>query len=97
MHYSCQKSNLLLFICLYFNRWAMNPIFRINQIAVLRYENQQQENATPILDEIGDLSIDVQVSLLRLFEEGVFERLGSAKACQMDLTIKWAGKKPARS
>ena len=97
MHFSCHKSNLLLFKYFFFNRWAMDPIFRTNKITILRYENQQQENATLMLDEIGDLSIDAQVSVLRLFEEGVFEHLGSAKACQMDLTIKWAGKKPARS
>lgn len=42
---------------------------------------------TLLLDEIGDLSLDTQVVLLRFLEEGVFERLGSTKQQQADVRV----------
>ncbi len=42
---------------------------------------------TIFLDEIGDLPKSIQVKLLRVLQEGVFERLGSAKPIQSDFRV----------
>ncbi|MCG6908094.1 MAG: sigma 54-interacting transcriptional regulator [Desulfobacteraceae bacterium] len=43
--------------------------------------------STLFLDEIGELSIDLQAKLLRVLEEGRFERLGSTRALKVDVRI----------
>jgi formate hydrogenlyase transcriptional activator len=43
--------------------------------------------STLFLDEIGELPIDLQGKLLRVLEEGVFERLGSTKPLHVDVRI----------
>ena len=43
--------------------------------------------STIFLDEIGDLSADLQVKLLRVLEERQIERLGSPKVIDVDLRI----------
>ncbi len=43
--------------------------------------------STLFFDEIGELSPDLQVKLLRVLEEGRFERLGSTKSLQVDVRI----------
>ena len=45
------------------------------------------KGTTIFLDEIGELSLDVQTKLLRLLQEGSFERLGSSKTLQADVRI----------
>ncbi|HEX6975405.1 MAG TPA: sigma-54 dependent transcriptional regulator, partial [Vicinamibacterales bacterium] len=45
------------------------------------------DRSTLFLDEIGDLPADVQVKLLRVLEERVFERLGSPRAIQVNTRI----------
>ena len=45
------------------------------------------DHSTIFLDEIGDLSIDVQVKLLRVLEERHIERLGSPRAIRVDTRI----------
>ena len=45
------------------------------------------DGATLFLDEIGELPRDVQSKLLRVLEEGRFERLGSTKPLKVDLRI----------
>jgi transcriptional regulator with GAF, ATPase, and Fis domain len=45
------------------------------------------DGATLFLDEIGELPHDVQAKLLRVLEEGRFERLGSTKPLQVNLRI----------
>jgi transcriptional regulator with GAF, ATPase, and Fis domain len=45
------------------------------------------DHSTIFLDEIGDLSPDVQVKLLRVLEERQIERLGSAKSIHIDTRI----------
>jgi transcriptional regulator with GAF, ATPase, and Fis domain len=44
-------------------------------------------NSTLFLDEIGELSPDMQVKLLRVLENRVFERLGSAHSIKVDVRI----------
>ena len=48
---------------------------------------ESADGATLFLDEIGELSIDVQAKLLRVLEQGTFERLGSPKSIQVDVRI----------
>ena len=43
--------------------------------------------STLFLDEIGELTLDLQAKLLRVIEEGRFERLGSTKPLQVDVRI----------
>src|SRR6185436_4228178 len=42
---------------------------------------------TLFLDEIGDLPLDLQTKLLRVLQEGTFERLGSSQAQKVDVRI----------
>ncbi|MGV8073980.1 MAG: sigma 54-interacting transcriptional regulator [Syntrophobacteraceae bacterium] len=42
---------------------------------------------TIFLDEIGELSMDVQVKLLRVLQEGSFERVGSSKSIRSDFRL----------
>jgi transcriptional regulator with GAF, ATPase, and Fis domain len=45
------------------------------------------DGGTIFLDEVGDLSADVQAKLLRVLQEGEFERLGSAKTRSTDVRV----------
>jgi transcriptional regulator with GAF, ATPase, and Fis domain len=45
------------------------------------------DQSTLFLDEIGDLSLDVQVKLLRAIQEKSIERLGSSKPITLDVRI----------
>ena len=45
------------------------------------------DGGTIFLDEIGDLPFNVQVKLLRVLQDGAFERLGSAKPIQSDFRV----------
>jgi formate hydrogenlyase transcriptional activator len=45
------------------------------------------DGATIFLDEIGELPIELQVKLLRVIQEGEFERLGSSKTIEADVRI----------
>lgn len=42
---------------------------------------------TIFLDEIGDLSMDLQVKLLHVLQDGEFERLGSPNTIKVDIRI----------
>ncbi len=42
---------------------------------------------TIFLDEIGDLSLDLQVKLLRILQEGEFERLGASETKKVDIRV----------
>jgi transcriptional regulator with GAF, ATPase, and Fis domain len=53
------------------------------------------DGSTLFLDEIGELPHDVQSKLLRVLEEGRFERLGSTKTLQSKMK-KLVIKRPAR-
>jgi PAS domain S-box-containing protein len=43
--------------------------------------------ATIFLDEIGELPLELQVKLLRVIQEGEFERLGSSKTIKADVRV----------
>ena len=45
------------------------------------------DGSTLFLDEIGELPLDVQAKLLRVLQEGQFERLGSPKTITTDVRI----------
>ncbi len=45
------------------------------------------DGGTIFLDEVGDLHIDTQIKLLRVLQEGEFERVGSSKSIKVDLRI----------
>jgi formate hydrogenlyase transcriptional activator len=45
------------------------------------------DGSTLFLDEIGELSLDLQSKLLRVLEEGTFERLGSTKTLHVNVRI----------
>lgn len=51
------------------------------------------EGGTLFLDEIGDVSPALQVRLLRVLEERVYEPLGSSKSCKADVRIIAASNK----
>ncbi len=44
-------------------------------------------NGTIFLDEIGDLPLELQAKLLRVLQEGEFERLGNAKTIKVDARV----------
>jgi len=45
------------------------------------------DKGTIFLDEIGDLSLELQSKLLRVLQEGEFERLGSSQTIKVDVRI----------
>jgi formate hydrogenlyase transcriptional activator len=44
-------------------------------------------NGTLLLDEIGDISLELQPKLLRVIQEGEFERLGSCSTIRVDVRL----------
>ena len=44
-------------------------------------------HSTLFLDEIGELPVEIQVKLLRVLQERVFERLGSSQSIKVDVRI----------
>ena len=45
------------------------------------------DHSSIFLDEIGDLALDLQAKLLRVLQEGEFERLGSSKTLTVDTRV----------
>jgi PAS domain S-box-containing protein len=48
---------------------------------------QIADNSTIFLDEVGELSMEVQAKLLRVLQEGEFQRLGNPKTHKVDVRI----------
>ncbi|MEW4568174.1 sigma 54-interacting transcriptional regulator [Tautonia sp. JC769] len=48
---------------------------------------QQADGGTLLLDEIGDISLDVQTKLLRVLQTKTFERVGSSQPITVDVRI----------
>jgi PAS domain S-box-containing protein len=44
-------------------------------------------NGTILLDEIGDLPLDLQAKILRVLQEGEFERLGASETIKVDVRV----------
>jgi len=45
------------------------------------------DNSTLFLDEVGELSMELQAKLLRILQDGQFERLGSSQTISVDVRI----------
>lgn len=48
---------------------------------------EMADGGTVFLDEIGDMSLNLQVKLLRVLQEKTFERVGSSKTIKVDVRI----------
>ena len=48
---------------------------------------QLADGGTLFLDEVGELDPDLQTKLLRVLQEGEFERIGSPETCKVDVRI----------
>jgi DNA-binding NtrC family response regulator len=48
---------------------------------------EMANGGTLFLDEIGEMSLGMQVKLLRVLQDGAFERVGSSKTIQVDVRI----------
>jgi transcriptional regulator with GAF, ATPase, and Fis domain len=48
---------------------------------------ERAHGGTIFLDEIGDMSADLQVKLLRVLEEGEFEPVGGSRSVQVDVRV----------
>jgi formate hydrogenlyase transcriptional activator len=48
---------------------------------------EHADGSTLFLDEIGDLPLEMQVKLLRVLQDGLFERLGGTKTLKADVRV----------
>ena len=55
---------------------------------------EEAHGGTLLLDEIGDLDLNLQVKLLRVFQEGEVHRVGDTKPIKVDVRVLCASHKP---
>ena len=48
---------------------------------------EQADGGTIFLDEIGDISLETQIKLLRVLQEKTFERVGSSQSMKVDVRV----------
>lgn len=48
---------------------------------------EQANNGTIFLDEIGDMSLDAQAKVLRVLEQGTFQRVGGSELIKVDVRV----------
>jgi transcriptional regulator with GAF, ATPase, and Fis domain len=48
---------------------------------------EQSDGGTIFLDEIGDISLEIQIKLLRFLQEKTFERVGSSQSMKVDVRV----------
>ena len=48
---------------------------------------EQADGGTLFLDEIGEMALEAQVRLLRVLEEGEFNRIGSSQTVKVDVRV----------
>jgi transcriptional regulator with GAF, ATPase, and Fis domain/DNA-binding NarL/FixJ family response regulator len=65
-------------------------------IALKKGRFELADNTTIFLDEIGDLPLDLQSKLLRVLQEGEFERLGGTKTLKVNIRVLAATNKNLR-
>jgi DNA-binding NtrC family response regulator len=58
---------------------------------------EQADGGTLLLDEIGDLSTELQPVLLRILQDGELRRLGAERARHLDVRVMAATNRPLRS
>jgi transcriptional regulator with PAS, ATPase and Fis domain len=63
-------------------RWGRAGL--IEQAVREKLRHPGDEGSTVFLDEIGELSLEVQAKLLRVLQEGQFQRLGNPKTIKVN-------------
>ena len=48
---------------------------------------EMADNSSLFFDEIGDMPLEIQVKLLRVLQDGMFERVGGNKVCHSDFRL----------
>src|SRR5204863_1560701 len=56
-------------------------------VARRRGRFEQADGGTLLLDEVGELDIDLQAKLLRVLQSGTFERVGSEETLTVDVRV----------
>ncbi len=64
-------------------RKGLSPVLNARHLGRFEVAN----GATLFLDEIGELPLELQPKLLRVLQDGEFERLGSSRTIKVDVRI----------